>query len=292
MSRQPQVASSSSSSLSSPLPLSLQQQQQQQLPPPPPSSFTPLIPGKNMRIFMYRKFDVLEQAEVSMRESYGRIVNILYPIIGKTADVDKGAVSAASTAILDAVASSRSLEERESIACGLIFGFIAVPSRKVEQLFYTLLTTCISDWSSFAYTVLERVTDVGFYRIEPESRAKLMTVVMEMVRCASPYAEEACIRLMRCVPGGKPYASCDMGNLVLNALSMNKKWLLELPSIVAVSFYTFLRLIPEHNKPEFKQTFDREIGYCLYLWKERVHHQSNFVHVLFHISVLFSLHSA
>lgn len=255
MSRQPQTTSPPQSSLA----------------PPTAPPFTLLMPGKNMGIFMYRKFDAPEQVELSLRESYGRVVSILYPVIGSATDIDQAAMNAASTAVLDAVASSRTPEERGSIASGLIFGFIAMPARKAEQAFYTLFTTCISDWSSYAYAALEGIMNAGFYRVEPESRGKLMNIVMEMVRCASPYAEEACIHLMRCIPGSKPYLSCDLGNLVLNALSMNKKWLLEHPSIVAVSFYTFLRLIPEHNKPEFKSTFDREIGYCLYLWKERVY---------------------
>lgn len=229
-----------------------------------------LMAGSNMGIFMYRKFDAQEATELSMRESYGHVVNILYPAIGTSADIDQTTINAASTAMSTAVAASRGLEERRDIANGLIFGFIAVPARKSDQLFYSLLTSCMSDWNEYVNVALESITNVGFYRTEPESRGKLMNLVMEMVRCASPYGEAACIHLMRCIPGCKPYASCDMGNLVLNALSMNKKWLLELPDLVAMSFYTFLRLIPEHNKPEFKPTFDREIGYCLYLWKERV----------------------
>lgn len=62
-----------------------------------------------------------------------------------------------------------------------------------------------------------------------------------------------------------------MIDTVLQLLAERTKWLYQDAHLVSKAMYTFLRLCADHTDPHHTELRQREVDFCMMLWRERIH---------------------
>ncbi|CAI5476693.1 unnamed protein product [Closterium sp. Yama58-4] len=146
-----------------------------------------------------------------------------------------------------------------------------VPAAAVRL--FGILCSVTRDHHTSLLATLQRLASDKWSKLQDHVRSQVIWILRQLVQQAVQEAETLFLCLFRQVSGG----DLSVGNVwlarqLLDVLRTNTQWLYTLPSLLALSLYTFLRLLPDHavsKAPAVVELKQQEVAFCTQLIRER-----------------------
>ncbi|CAI5461017.1 unnamed protein product [Closterium sp. Yama58-4] len=146
-----------------------------------------------------------------------------------------------------------------------------VPAAAVRL--FGILCSVTRDHHASLLATLQRLASDTWGKLQDHVRSQVIWILRQLVQQAVQEAETLFLCLFRQVSGG----DLSVGNVwlarqLLDVLRTNTQWLYTLPNLLALSLYTFLRLLPDHavsKAPTVVELKQQEVAFCTQLIRER-----------------------
>ncbi|XP_014244621.1 integrator complex subunit 3 [Cimex lectularius] len=156
----------------------------------------------------------------------------------------------------------------EDVCLGLLSVILTEPQNASKS--YRDLTLVSRDGLATVQLHLSQLILEKWGKLTDGVRTQLLWLVKEMIRNGVNGVENICWNLMRHMAGGDlSTKNVFLIENILDILIENRTWLEKFPLIIAISVYTFLRLIEDHTSPAFANLQKKEIAFTIALLRER-----------------------
>ncbi|EFA80976.1 integrator complex subunit 3 [Heterostelium album PN500] len=257
-------------------PLPTQQQQQQQ--PQQPQQQPPPQQQNIKRLCIKKEIDEVDSLENSWREQYEKIEQLM----SNASDND------ILLALVERVGEGP--ERHADVTVALLYGILV----HAHNHYFKQLTLITKDGLIFFCTQLKKLINDRFQKLADLPRQQTLWLLSELIAANHHDSEPIAALLMRHIYGGNiTPKNITLAQSLLTTISANKNWLYSKPMFIPTALYTYLRLLQDHLKPQFKELRDQEVSFCLDLVKnkfaESITIGRDFVRMLISLAPMFSL---
>ncbi|XP_077362339.1 integrator complex subunit 3 isoform X1 [Festucalex cinctus] len=159
-------------------------------------------------------------------------------------------------------------QQHEEVCLGLFALLLTEPAQ--AQRCYRDLTLVNRDGMNVVLVKVNQILMEKFLKLQDAPRKQLVWLVRELVKSGVMAADGVVMTLLKQIAGGDVSAkNLWLAESVLDILLEQKEWLLKSGMLVAMSVYTYLRLIVDHGAPNLLPLRQKEVDFCIGMLREK-----------------------
>ncbi|ETE59211.1 hypothetical protein L345_15060, partial [Ophiophagus hannah] len=158
--------------------------------------------------------------------------------------------------------------QHEEVCLGLFTMILTEPAQ--AQKCYRDLALVSRDGLSTILTKMNQILMEKYLKLQDTCRTQLVWLLREMVRNGIIGIDGNCMTFMKQIAGGCPEGE-RMLEFVPKFRHTEREWVLKSALLIAMSVYTYLRLIVDHHgSPSLQALRQKEVDFCVSLLRDRV----------------------
>ncbi|XP_058475262.1 integrator complex subunit 3 isoform X2 [Solea solea] len=159
-------------------------------------------------------------------------------------------------------------QQHEEVCLGL-FTLVLTEATQAQRC-YRDLTLLNRDGMSVILVKINQILMEKFLKLHDVPRTQLVWLVRELVKSGVIGADGVVMTLLKQIAGGD-ISSKNMwlAENVLDILLDQKEWVLKSGMLIAMSVYTYLRLIVDHGTPNLLPLRQKEVDFCISMLREK-----------------------
>ncbi|KAK9527056.1 hypothetical protein VZT92_015721 [Zoarces viviparus] len=158
--------------------------------------------------------------------------------------------------------------QHEEVCLGLFSLVLTEPTQ--AQRCYRDLTLLNRDGMNVVLVKINQILMEKFLKLQDVPRTQLVWLVRELVKSGVMGADGVVMTLLKQIAGGDiSTKNLWLAENVLDILLDQKEWVLKSGMLIAMSVYTYLRLIVDHGAPNLLILRQKEVDYCISMLREK-----------------------
>ncbi|XP_060948253.1 integrator complex subunit 3 [Limanda limanda] len=159
-------------------------------------------------------------------------------------------------------------QQHEEVCLGLFTLLLTEPAQ--AQRCYRDLTLVNRDGMNVILVKINQILMEKFLKLQDVPRTQLVWLVRELVKSSVIGADGVVMTLLKQIAGGDiSTKNLWLAENVLEILLDQKEWVLKSGMLIAMSVYTYLRLIVDHGAPNLLILRQKEVDYCISMLREK-----------------------
>ncbi|KAM6973655.1 integrator complex subunit 3 [Aplochiton taeniatus] len=159
-------------------------------------------------------------------------------------------------------------QQHEEVCLGLFGLALTEPSQ--AQRCYRDLALVNRDGMNVILVKINQILMEKFLKLQDVCRTQLVWLVRELVKSGVIGADGVLMTLMKQIAGGDISSkNLWLAENVLDILMDQREWVLKSGMLIAMSVYTYLRLIVDHGTPNLLPLRQKEVDYCIGMLREK-----------------------
>ncbi|KAM9339737.1 integrator complex subunit 3 isoform 2-T2 [Symphorus nematophorus] len=159
-------------------------------------------------------------------------------------------------------------QQHEEVCLGLFTLVLTEPSQ--AQRCYRDLTLVNRDGMNVILVKVNQILMEKFLKLQDVPRTQLVWLVRELVKSGMMGADGVVMTLLKQIAGGDiSTKNLWLAESVLDILLDQKEWVLKSGMLIAMSVYTYLRLIVDHGAPNLLTLRQKEVDFCISMLREK-----------------------
>uniref|UniRef100_A0AAZ3QMN8 Integrator complex subunit 3 n=2 Tax=Oncorhynchus TaxID=8016 RepID=A0AAZ3QMN8_ONCTS len=159
-------------------------------------------------------------------------------------------------------------QQHEEVCLGLFALLLTEPSQ--AQRCYRDLTLVNRDGMNVILIKINQILMEKFLKLQDVCRTQLVWLVRELVKSGVIGADGILMTLMKQIAGGDiTNKNLWLAENVLDIVVEQREWVLKSGMLIAMSVYTYLRLIVDHGTPALLVLRQKEVDFCIGLLREK-----------------------
>ncbi|XP_053190786.1 integrator complex subunit 3 [Scomber japonicus] len=159
-------------------------------------------------------------------------------------------------------------QQHEEVCLGLFT--LALTEAAQAQRCYRDLTLLNRDGMNVILVKINQILMEKFLKLHDVPRTQLVWLVRELVKSGVIGADGVVMTLLKQIAGGDiSTKNLWLAENVLDILLDQKEWVLKSGMLIAMSVYTYLRLIVDHGTPNLLILRQKEVDYCISMLREK-----------------------
>ncbi|XP_061680410.1 integrator complex subunit 3 isoform X1 [Syngnathoides biaculeatus] len=159
-------------------------------------------------------------------------------------------------------------QQHEEVCLGLFALLLTEPAQ--AQRCYRDLTLVNRDGMNVVLLKINQILMEKFLKLQDVPRKQLVWLVRELVKSGVMAADGVVMTLLKQIAGGDVSTkNLWLAESVLDILLEQKEWVLKSGMLIAMSVYTFLRLIVDHGAPNLLTLRQKEVDFCIGMLREK-----------------------
>ncbi|XP_026205506.1 integrator complex subunit 3 [Anabas testudineus] len=159
-------------------------------------------------------------------------------------------------------------QQHEEVCLGLFTLVLTEPAQ--AQRCYRDLTLVNRDGMNVVLVKINQILMEKFLKLQDVPRTQLVWLVRELVKSGVMGADGVIMTLLKQIAGGDISAkNLWLAESVLDILLEQKEWVLKSGMLIAMSVYTYLRLIVDHGAPNLLLLRQKEVDFCIGMLREK-----------------------
>uniref|UniRef100_A0A8C5SSF8 Integrator complex subunit 3 n=1 Tax=Laticauda laticaudata TaxID=8630 RepID=A0A8C5SSF8_LATLA len=159
--------------------------------------------------------------------------------------------------------------QHEEVCLGLLTMILMEPAQ--AQKCYRDLALVSRDGLSTILTKMNQILMEKYLKLQDTCRTQLVWLLREMVRNGIIGIDGNCMTFMKQIAGGDVTSkNIWLAENILDILTEQREWVLKSALLIAMSVYTYLRLIVDHHgSPSLQALRQKEVDFCVSLLRDR-----------------------
>ncbi|XP_004714684.1 integrator complex subunit 3 isoform X1 [Echinops telfairi] len=159
--------------------------------------------------------------------------------------------------------------QHEEVCLGLFTLVLTEPAQ--AQKCYRDLALVSRDGMNIVLNKINQILMEKYLKLQDTCRTQLVWLVRELVKSGVLGADGVCMTFMKQIAGGDVTAkNIWLAESVLDILTEQREWVLKSSILIAMTVYTYLRLIVDHHGTAPLQALrQKEVDFCVSLLRER-----------------------
>uniref|UniRef100_A0A8C5QML7 Integrator complex subunit 3 n=1 Tax=Leptobrachium leishanense TaxID=445787 RepID=A0A8C5QML7_9ANUR len=159
--------------------------------------------------------------------------------------------------------------QHEEVCLGLVTLVLSEPAQ--AQKCYRDLALVSRDGMNIVLNKMNQILMEKFLKLQDVCRTQLVWLVRELVKSSVLGADGVCMTFMKQIAGGDISSkNIWLSESVLDILMEQREWVMKSGILIAMSVYTYLRLIVDHHgTPQLLALRQKEVDFCMMLLRER-----------------------
>ncbi|KAF6738193.1 Integrator complex subunit 3 [Oryzias melastigma] len=159
-------------------------------------------------------------------------------------------------------------QQHEEVCLGL-FTLVLTEASQAQRC-YRDLTLVNRDGMNVVLGKINQILMEKFLKLQDTPRTQLVWLVRELVKSGVIGADGVIMTLLKQIAGGDISAkNLWLAENVLDILLDQKEWVLKSGMLIAMSVYTYLRLIVDHGTPNLLPLRQKEVDFCISMLREK-----------------------
>ncbi|XP_067354139.1 integrator complex subunit 3 [Channa argus] len=159
-------------------------------------------------------------------------------------------------------------QQHEEVCLGLFTLVLTEPAQ--AQRCYRDLTLVNRDGMNVVLVKINQILMEKFLKLQDVPRTQLVWLVRELVKSGVMGADGVVMTLLKQIAGGDiSTKNLWLAESVLDILLEQKEWVLKSGMLIAMSVYTYLRLIVDHGAPNLLPLRQKEVDFCISMLREK-----------------------
>ncbi|XP_034401517.1 integrator complex subunit 3 [Cyclopterus lumpus] len=159
-------------------------------------------------------------------------------------------------------------QQHEEVCLGLFSLVLTEPTQ--AQRCYRDLTLLNRDGMNVVLVKINQILMEKFLKLQDIPRTQLVWLIRELVKSGVIGADGVVMTLLKQIAGGDiSTKNLWLAEGVLDILLDQKEWVLKSGMLIAMSVYTYLRLIVDHGAPNLLILRQKEVDYCISMLREK-----------------------
>ncbi|XP_059206603.1 integrator complex subunit 3 isoform X2 [Centropristis striata] len=159
-------------------------------------------------------------------------------------------------------------QQHEEVCLGLFSLVLTEPTQ--AQRCYRDLTLLNRDGMNVVLVKINQILMEKFLKLQDVPRTQLVWLVRELVKSGVLGADGVVMTLLKQIAGGDISSkNLWLAESSLDILLDQKEWVLKSGMLIAMSVYTYLRLIVDHGAPNLLTLRQKEVDYCISMLREK-----------------------
>ncbi|XP_057684212.1 integrator complex subunit 3 isoform X2 [Corythoichthys intestinalis] len=159
-------------------------------------------------------------------------------------------------------------QQHEEVCLGLLALLLTEPAQ--AQRCYRDLTLVNRDGMNVVLVKINQILMEKFLKLQDVPRKQLVWLVRELVKSGVMATDGVVMTLLKQIAGGDVSAkNLWLAESVLDILLEQKEWLAKSGMLIAMSVYTYLRLIVDHGAPNLLALRQKEVDFCIGMLREK-----------------------
>uniref|UniRef100_A0A669BXQ0 Integrator complex subunit 3 n=2 Tax=Pseudocrenilabrinae TaxID=318546 RepID=A0A669BXQ0_ORENI len=159
-------------------------------------------------------------------------------------------------------------QQHEEVCLGLFTLVLTEPAQ--AQRCYRDLTLVNRDGMNVVLVKINQILMEKFLKLQEVPRTQLVWLVRELVKSGVMGADGVIMTLLKQIAGGDiSTKNLWLAESVLDILLEQKEWVLKSGMLIAMSVYTYLRLIVDHGAPNLLPLRQKEVDFCISMLREK-----------------------
>ncbi|KAL0962282.1 hypothetical protein UPYG_G00338080 [Umbra pygmaea] len=159
-------------------------------------------------------------------------------------------------------------QQHEEVCLGLFALLLTEPTQ--AQRCYRDLTLMNRDGMNVILIKINQILMEKFLKLQDVCRTQLVWMVRELVKSGVIGADGVLMTLMKQIAGGDISSkNLWLAENVLDILVEQREWVLKSGMLIAMSVYTYLRLIVDHGTPTLLVLRQKEVDFCIGMLREK-----------------------
>ncbi|KAI3359049.1 hypothetical protein L3Q82_015418 [Scortum barcoo] len=159
-------------------------------------------------------------------------------------------------------------QQHEEVCLGLFTLVLTEPTQ--AQRCYRDLTLVNRDGMNVILVKINQILMEKFLKLQDIPRTQLVWLVRELVKSGMMGADGVVMTLLKQIAGGDVSTkNLWLAESVLDILLDQKEWVLKSGMLIAMSVYTYLRLIVDHGAPNLLALRQKEVDFCIGMLREK-----------------------
>ncbi|XP_072284754.1 integrator complex subunit 3 [Pyxicephalus adspersus] len=159
--------------------------------------------------------------------------------------------------------------QHEEVCLGLFTMVLSDPAQ--SQKCYRDLALITRDGMNIVLNKINQILMEKYLKLQDTCRTQLIWLVRELVKSGVLGADGVCMTFMKQIAGGDiSPKNIWLSESVLDILMEQREWVMKSTMLIAMSVYTYLRLIVDHHgTPQLLALRQKEVDFCIMLLRER-----------------------
>ncbi|XP_066428560.1 integrator complex subunit 3 [Eleutherodactylus coqui] len=159
--------------------------------------------------------------------------------------------------------------QHEEVCLGLFTLVLSEPAQ--AQKCYRDLALVSRDGMNIVLNKINQLLMEKYLKLQDTCRTQLVWLVRELVKSSVLGADGVCMTFMKQIAGGDISAkNIWLAESVLDILMDQREWVMKSSILIAMSVYTYLRLIVDHHgTPQLLTLRQKEVDFCTMLLRDR-----------------------
>ncbi|XP_020507322.1 integrator complex subunit 3 [Labrus bergylta] len=159
-------------------------------------------------------------------------------------------------------------QQHEEVCLGLFTLVLTEPTQ--AQRCYRDLTLLSRDGMNLILVKINQILMEKFLKLQDVPRTQLVWLVRELVKSGVMGTDGVVMTLQKQIAGGDiSTKNLWLAESVLEILLDQKEWVLKSGMLIAMSVYTYLRLIVDHGAPNLLILRQKEVDFCISMLREK-----------------------
>ncbi|XP_013877897.1 integrator complex subunit 3 [Austrofundulus limnaeus] len=159
-------------------------------------------------------------------------------------------------------------QQHEEVCLGLFTLALTEPTQ--AQRCYRDLTLVSRDGMNVVLVKINQILMEKFLKLQDVPRTQLVWLVRELVKSGVTGADGVIMTLLKQIAGGDiSTKNLWLAENVLDILLEQKEWVSKNGMLIAMSVYTYLRLIVDHGVPNLLPLRQKEVDFCISMLREK-----------------------
>ncbi|XP_038580340.1 integrator complex subunit 3 isoform X2 [Micropterus salmoides] len=159
-------------------------------------------------------------------------------------------------------------QQHEEVCLGLFTLVLTEPTQ--AQRCYRDLTLVNRDGMNVILVKINQILMEKFLKLQDIPRTQLVWLVRELVKSGMMGADGVVMTLLKQIAGGDISSkNLWLAESVLDILLDQKEWVLKNGMLIAMSVYTYLRLIVDHGAPNLLILRQKEVDFCIGMLRDK-----------------------
>ncbi|CAH2327412.1 integrator complex subunit 3 [Pelobates cultripes] len=159
--------------------------------------------------------------------------------------------------------------QHEEVCLGLFTLVLTEPTQ--AQKSYRDLALVTRDGMNIVLNKVNQLLMEKYLKLQDVCRTQLVWFLREVVKSGILGADGVCMTFMKQIAGGDISAkNIWLAESVLDILMEQREWVMKSAILIAMSVYTYLRLIVDHHgTPQLQALRQKEVDFCMMLLRDR-----------------------